>query len=194
MKIKVKQPYLGGKSVFLVSLLVIGITVLIVYFTGINQNRTITDNFDLSLTIIGTALFLFMTYGLFKGFGLKDDFPKFRGYSEGDYFTHPAVDFDTPEISVDDGIGGLMLSILLWIGMSILLVLLMLVLEIVFWFSVFILLAMLYWVFFRALKLVFSKSKETMGDLGVSALYSFGYTLLYIGWMFGIVYLTQLLK
>jgi hypothetical protein len=52
---------------------------------------------------------------------------------------------------------------------------------------------MLYWVFFRALKFVFSKSTETKGDIGISAFYSLIYTVLYLGWIFGIVYLTEVL-
>ncbi|MCL7754660.1 hypothetical protein [Polaribacter sp. Z022] len=99
-----------------------------------------------------------------------------------------------PSIDVGDGIGGLILSILLWIGMTILIVVLLIVLEAVFWFSIFIILAMLYWIFFRALKFVFNKSKETKGDIRNSAIYSLTYTLLYVGWIFGIVYLTEIIK
>jgi hypothetical protein len=82
--LKAKQTYLKGKSVFTVSLLVIGITILTVYLTGENYSRTITSNLYLSLSIIGIALFLFMTYGLYKGIGLIDNFPKFRMFKTGD--------------------------------------------------------------------------------------------------------------
>ncbi|NRS93227.1 hypothetical protein HNQ03_002314 [Chryseobacterium sp. 16F] len=50
---------------------------------------------------------------------------------------------------------------------------------------------MLYWVFFRALRLVFSKYPDTQGKLEFAALYSLGYTFLYVGWFFIIVYLTE---
>jgi hypothetical protein len=193
-ELKIKQNYLKGKSVFIVSLLVIGITILTVYLTGINFNRNLTSNLYLSLGIIATALFLFMTYGLYKGIGLIDDFPKFRNFKTGDLTGSASPTIDIPSIEVGDGIGGLILSILLWIGMSILFVVLLIVLEVVFWFSLFIILAMLYWIFFRALKFVFSKSKDTKGDIGISAVYSLTYTLLYIGWIFGIVYLTEIIK
>ena len=78
--------------------------------------------------------------------------------------------------------------------MTILIIVLLIVLEAVFWFSLFIILAMLYWIFFRALKFVFNKSKDTKGDIGISAVYSLTYTLLYVGWIFGIVYLTEIMK
>ena len=191
---KAKQTYLKGKSVFTVSLLVIGITILTVYLTGENYNRTVTSNLYLSLSIIGTALFLFMTYGLYKGVGLTDNFPKFREFKTGDFIAQSGTAPDLPSIEVGDGIGGLIMSILLWIGMTILIFVLLILLEAFFWISIFIILAMLYWVFFRALKFVFSKSTETKGDIGISAIYSLAYTVMYLGWIFGIVYLTEILR
>ena len=188
---KAKQTYLKGKSVFKVSLFVIGITILTVYITGENYNRTVTSNLYLSLSVIGAALFLFMTYGLYKGVGLTDNFPKFREFKTGDLIANSANGVDLPGVDTGDGIGGVIMSILLWIVISIVIFVFLILLEAVFWVSIFIILAMLYWVFFRALKLVFSKSRDTKGDIGISAIYSFAYTVLYLGWIFGIVYLTD---
>jgi hypothetical protein len=191
--LKNKKEYLKGKSVFIVSLFVIGITILTVYLTGENYSRNITSNLYLSLSIIGTALFVFMTFGLYKGIRLIDNFPKFKEFKTGDFIEQSVTVPDLPSIEVEDGIGGLILSIVLWIGMTILVFLLLILLEAFFWISIFIILAMLYWVFFRALKFVFSKSTETKGDIGISAFYSLIYTVLYLGWIFGIVYLTEVL-
>lgn len=193
-KLKPQQTYLKGKSIFIVSLLVIATTVLTVYLTGINYNRSLTSNLYLSLAIIAIALFLFMTYGLYKGIGVIDNFPKFREFKTENIFIESG---ELPEISsvdVGEGIGSLIVSILIWIGMSVLFIFLCIVLEAFLWFSIFIISAMLYWVFFRALKFVFSKSKDTKGDIGISGIYSLAYTLLYVGWIFGIVYLTEILK
>ena len=183
-----------GKSVFIVSLFVIGITTLTVYLTGINYNRSLTSSLYVSLIIIATSLFLFMTYGLYTGIGLIDNFPKFRSFQSGELASRVSPPIDTPSIEVGDGIGGLILSIILWIVMSVLFVILLIVLEAVFWFSLFIILTMLYWLFFRALKFVFNKSKVTKGNIGVSTVYSLTYTLLYVGWIFGIIYITEILK
>ncbi|MAP54494.1 MAG: hypothetical protein CL605_06280 [Altibacter sp.] len=191
---KTTQPYLKGKSVFIVSILAVGITILTVYLTGINYNRSLTSNLYISLGIIATALFLFMTYGLYTGSRLIDNFPKYRNFKSGHFVinsgTGPTMDLPI----VGDGIGGVILSVFLWFAMSILFVVLLLVLDAVFWFSLFIILSMLYWVFFRALKFVFTKSKDTKGDIGISAVYALTYTLLYVGWIFGIVYLTEILR
>lgn len=191
---KIKQPYFKGKSVFIVSLIVIVVTILTVYFTGINYNRSITNNFYISLGIIATALFSFVTYGLYTGIDLIDNFPKIKSFKPKAILSESSPSLDTPFVEVGDGIGGIIVSIVLWIVMSIVFVLLLALLEVVFWFSLFIILGMLYWLFFRALKLVFNKSNETKGSIQKAIFYALSYTTMYVGWLFGIVYLVQVLK
>jgi hypothetical protein len=192
--LKIKQPYFKGKSVFIVSLIVIVVTILTVYFTGINYNRSITNNFYISLGIIATALFSFVTYGLYMGIDLIDNFPKIKSFKPKAILSESSPSLDTPFVEVGDGIGGIIVSIVLWIVMSIVFVLLLALLEVVFWFSLFIILGMLYWLFFRALKLVFNKSNETKGSIQRAIFYALSYTTMYVGWLFGIVYLVQVLK
>ncbi|WP_242610674.1 hypothetical protein [Aquimarina brevivitae] len=64
-------------------------------------------------------------------------------------------------------------------------------LEAAFWITLFVILGMLYWVFFRALKLVFSKSPITKARFWTAATYAFGYTTLYLGWLYGLIYLVD---
>lgn len=194
MKLKEKQLFLKGKSIFIFSLIVIGVTSFTVYLTGENYHRNITSNLYLSLSIIAICLFLFMTFGLYKGIGLIDNFPKFRNFKTIDFSSTPDITIDMPDISIGDGIGGLVISVLAWIAMSIIFVFLLVFLEALFWVSVFIIFAMLYWVFFRALKFVFKNSSKTKGDIGISTIYSLTYTILYIGWIYGIAYLTEVLN
>ena len=134
-----------------------------------------------------------MLYGLYKGVGLVDDFPKIENYKAKTPMFESGNIPTAPSMDVGDGIGGLLLSILLWIGVTILITILLVLFEAVLWLSIFIILAMLYWVFFRALKLVFSKSADTKGDLGISALYAIGYTSIYVGWIFALVYVVDAL-
>lgn len=187
-----KQTYLKGKSIFIVSLLVIGTTIVTVYLTGESCHRDLSANLYLSLAIIASILFLFMTYGLYKGIGLIDNFPKFKKFKSKSLTSNLGTLPDMPGITLGDGIGGIVLSIIAWIFLFVLFVVLLIALEAIFWVSLSIILGMLYWVFFRALKLVFTKSAITKGNLGLAAAYAFGHTTLYIGWIFGIVYLTQL--
>ena len=192
--LRAKKTYLKGKSIFIVSLFVVVVTFLVVNITGDNYGRDISADFFISLVIIATALFIFMTYGLYKGIGLIDDFPKYKNFEPKSAIAKSGAVPELPAIDLGSGIGGLLLSILLWVLMSILFVVLMILLEVIFWISLFIILAMLYWVFFRALKVVFTKCEETRDNLGISAVYAMGYTLLYTGWIFGIIYLVQVIN
>ena len=167
------------------------VTVLTVYLSGVNYHRSITLNFYWSLGIIAIALFVFMSYGLYKGVALIDNYPPYRSFKRGDLVFDPGIEVSAPDF--DDGPEELLLAILFWVGMTIFVIAMLILLEALFWFSIFILLSMLYWVFFRALKLVFSKSGKTKGDLMASILYSASYTGLYVGWMFVIVFISQML-
>ncbi len=191
---KANTTYLRGKSVFVVSLIVVGVTILTVYLTGINYNRTVTSNLYLSLSIIGLFLFTFMVYGLYQGIGLVDNFPKYKDLTSRDLLSTTGDYTSMPSLDLSEGPGGVLVSIILWIVMTIIFLVLLLVLEAMLWLSLFVILAMLYWVFFRALRLVFSKTEETKGDIAKSLAYSLGYTCLFTGWIFGIAYLVDALQ
>lgn len=188
------KTYLKGKSVFIVSLVVIGVTILSVYLTGIQDDRSIITNSYISLSVIASTLFVFMTYGLHKGIGLKDDFPKFKGFEGVNIFSEPVSIPELPDIDVDDELGSVFMAIILWIGVTIVFVLLLLLLEGILGAFFLVFLGMIYWVFFRALKLVFTKSQKTQGNINFSILYSLSYTILYTGWIYGLVYIAQLLR
>lgn len=186
---KPKQIFLKGASLFIISLILIVITVLTVYLTGVNYDRSFVNNFYVSLGIISGALFLFMSYGLYWGFDLIDNYPNIpQGSASIGDFT-PEV----PNIDLGDSGGGegLIVSILMWILMAIIFVFLLWILQTVVYLVFTSLMAMLYWVFFGALKQVFSKSSFTRGHLGYSLLYALVYTLAYTGWIFVIMYLAQ---
>ena len=191
---KASKTYLKGKSIFIVSAIVIAVTALTVYVTGINYHRSINDNFLISLTIISVVLFVFMTYGLFKGIGLVNDFPKFKKFKSGEMIDIPLGENSVSNVDTGDGIEGILFSIVSWILLTILFVVFLIVLEAVLWLSIFIILAMLYWVFFRALKLVFNRAEITKGNLLKSTAYALGYTLLYTSWIFGIVFIAESLS
>ncbi|WP_430814144.1 hypothetical protein [Carboxylicivirga sp. RSCT41] len=191
---KAQQTYLKGRSVFLISLLVIAVTIVTVYLTGININRSLSSNFYISAGIISASLFLFMTYGLFYGIGLKDNFPRFKSFNRGEFIAQSGIVPNMPDVDAGEGIAGIIVSILLWILMSIVFVVLLIVLEAALWFTFFIIIAMLYWLFFRALRLVFSKSAVTKNNLGLSIVYALAYTAAYTGWIFAIVFITETFK
>ncbi|WP_162143872.1 hypothetical protein [Chryseobacterium daeguense] len=101
------------------------------------------------------------------------------------------LDFDIP--AVGDSIGGIILSIVLWILFTIVLVFLLYFLGVFFWAVILLFAAMLYWIFFRALRLVFKNSKHCKGDLLRSLAFGFFYSFLYISWIYGIIFLVNYL-
>ncbi|AXG68541.1 hypothetical protein KORDIASMS9_00756 [Kordia sp. SMS9] len=191
---KPNQTYLKGKSVFIVSLIVVVVTALTVYFSGIHYNRSITTNFYMSLGIIAATLFLFLSYGLYKGIDLKDDFPKLKGFEFKNSLGKQLQVGNMSTFEVGEGIVQILNSLLIWLLVSVLLILLLILLETVVWFSIVLILAMLYWVFFRAVRLVFSKGILTEHNFLLSIVFALSYTILYVGWLFGIVYLATLFK
>ncbi len=187
--VKSNRIKLQGKTVFIIAMITIGVTALTVYLTGINYHRSVSSNLYISLGIIAAILFLFLTYGLFHGIRLVNNYPKFEWFERGMIFESPKM----PEFgwASDDGLVGILLSVLLWIGMSLLAIVVLVLFEALIWLSLFVFFAMLYWVFLRALKLVLTKSAKTRGNLGLSAFTSLGYTLLYTGWLFVIAFVVQ---
>lgn len=184
---------LKGKTIFIIALVTIGLTTLTVYITGINYNRSITSNLYISLGVIATTIFIFLTYALYKGTRLIDNYPKFKNYEPRTILDG----MELPNIGVidgGDGITGIIFSILLWVVVAILVVVLLIVFEAIFWLSLFTIFASLYWVFLRALKLVFYKSRKTRGDFPASVFNALAYTALYTGWLFGITFIVDILN
>lgn len=192
-----KKSFLETKYVFFSTLAIIIVVILSVWFSGKADHRSLFQNSILSTSVLAGAFFLFISIGLYSGLKLKDNvgnilnqeriqryadkMPKFDGF-----------EFDPPAIG--DGIGGVILSILLWIVISILLIFLSYFFGLFFWSAVLLLGAILYWIFFRALRLVFKNSGKCKGDLLKSFGFGFFYSFLYISWMYGIIFLIKYLN
>lgn len=197
MKIPNKRILIDSKKIFTISLIIIAITVLCVWFYGIGKHKTIIENSLISTSILSIAFFLFITISLYKGTKLKDSIGKLT-----DTFDSKKLNFlkeingdsgfghSLPEIG--EGIGGIIASIIFWILATIIISYLFFALGAIIWMSILIFLAMLYWVFFRALRLIFKKSAECSGNIERSVFYGITYTLLYNFWIYGIILLTKM--
>lgn len=197
MKIAKTRKIIDSKNIFIITLLVIVLTILSVWFYGIGKHKTVIENSLLSTSILSIAFFLFITIGLYKGIKLKDTIGKITDHLstkktsflkdiEASGFNGSDFDIDT-----DDGIGGIILSIFLWIIATLVISYLFFILGTIIWFSIVLFIAMLYWIFFRALRLVFKKSAVCNGNFEKSVFYGFTYTLLYNFWIYGIILLTK---
>ena len=194
MKTVQKMSYLTTKIVFKVTILVAVLTILGVWFFGLGKHRSIYDNSLVSTTILSVCLFLFLFIGLFKGVKLKDDIGKLT-----DRLTPSKIpDFSTATsgvdfISVGEGIGGIIISFVLWIIVSILIALFLWLFGAVLWTSIIVLIAVLYWIFFRAIRLVFKQSNKCKGNFKASIAYALFYTMLYNFWIYILIWGTKYL-
>ncbi|HEX6226572.1 MAG TPA: hypothetical protein VFZ52_19260 [Chryseolinea sp.] len=184
-----------SKAVFTTSLIVIALTVIAVYFWGLGNHHTFFDNSIISTTILSIAFFSFVTIGLYKGIKLKDNLgtiiDKYRSVDAGDISANlPSME----PIDVGEGLVGIILGILLWLVIAVALSVGLWIFSNVLVIAVLIFVAMLYWIFFRALRLVFKNSNKSKGRLLESLKWGFVYTVLYNFWIYGIFILTHYLK
>ena len=183
------------RTVFTVTILVIALTVLSIWLFGLGQHRTIFENSILSTTTLSAAFFLFLTVGLYKGIKLKDDIgkitDKIKMQKMPDFSGNLELPDDIPDVG--EGIAGIILGILAWLLCSILLLLFVWLFGAMVWTMILVFAAMLYWIFFRALRLVFKNSNKCKGNLTTSIMFGLGYTVLYNFWIYGIILATHYL-
>ncbi len=182
------------KTIFKVTLIVIILTILSIWLFGLGQHRTIFENSILSTSILSVAFFLFLTIGLYKGIKLKDDIGKLTDKLEPSKIPNLAEASSGGDfIMVGDGIEGVILGIFVWLFVTILIAVFLWLFGAVLWTGIIVFMAMLYWIFFRALRLVFKNSNKCKDNLTTSVAYGLGYTTLYNFWIYGIILSTHYL-
>lgn len=187
-----RKYFLETKILSYSTLVIIILVILSVWLSGKGDHRSLFQNSILSTSILAGAFFLFISSGLYYGFKLKDNIgnilnkERIKKYSDKTP-TIDGFDFDPP--AVGDGIGGAILSVVVWFIFSILLIFLSYFLGLFFWSAVLFLAAMLYWIFFRALRHVFKNSGKCKGNIVKSIGVGFLYSFLYIFWIYGIIFL-----
>ena len=191
---KARLNFITAKSTFTISILVCAITILSIWLLGLGKHRTIFENSLMSTSLLSLAFFLFLTINLYRGFRLKDDLgsitnrikkTNFPDLSSGLDFSADSLDFD------GDGLGAIILGIITWIAFSFVLLLVIWFFGALLWTSILVFAAMLYWIFFRALRLVFKNSNKCKNDLSASIGYGISYTLLYNFWIYGIIFISH---
>lgn len=192
-----RRSFLETKYLFYSTLVIIAIVILSVWISGKGDHRSLFQNSILSTSILAGGFFLFISFGLYYGLKLKDNVgsilnkERFKKYPDN-AFAIDSLDFDSP--IAGDGIGGAILSIVLWIVFSIVLIFLSYFVGLFFWSAILFLAAILYWVFFRALRFVFKNSGKCKGDLLKSFGFGFFYSFLYVSWVYGIIFLIKFIN
>ena len=189
-----KYRFISSKIAFFISIAIISIVILAVWVLGMKNDQTIESNAIISLSILTSIFTIFLTVGLYRGVKLKDELgsvvDKYKSGSLSDGITES---FGNGGVAIDfgDGIEGVLVSILLWVLMTIVFGVLIWLFGAALWFLVLAIVAMLYWLFFRATRLVFKRSFKCKGKLGVSFFYGLWYSLIYSSWLFAVLFITK---
>jgi hypothetical protein len=134
--------------------------------------------------IVASILFFFLSIGLYTGARLqgKPVAPKFDVLKVG------LAAFD-----IADGLSALEIlgPVVAWIAFSIAILLVLVFLATVLWSAVLALTFMLYWILYRAIRVVLLKGRRCQGNLKLSFLNAAWYSFLYSGWIFAIVWLAE---
>lgn len=193
MNPKNTRKFLTGKNTFKITLLVIGLTVLSIWLLGLGQHRSLFANTLLSISILSVAFFLFLLVGLYNGVKLKDDLGKITDKIK---LTPEKMDLSGDwDLPTDIGYDGEnpFFGFILWIVVTLCILLFIWIFAPLFWATTLVFVAMLYWIFFRALRLVFKNSNKCKGDLMSSFFYGIAYTILYCSWIYIVVLVSHYL-
>jgi hypothetical protein len=189
-----RRELITSKYVFTLSLLVIAVTILLVYVSGLENHRSLYLNSIYSLSILSVSFFLFITVGLYSNYKLHDDVGKILTKENIEKIPRPNGSWDLSGLdlsglgSVGDGCGAIIGEIVVWIVVGIIAILFILVFGWFLWAVILAIFAMLYWIFFRALRMVFKMAPVCKDNLLKSMGYGLFYTVLYNCWIYGIIF------
>jgi len=188
---------INSKTVFISTLIVVPTLMLIVYLTGINEHRTLYLNSLLSTTIISFVFFTFITTGLYNGWKLKDGLgnflDKFDLWKKPSSTTMNMGGFE-PWVFDEGGVEGCFVSIAIWIVVGLFGSLIFWWLGAFIWAAVLLVAGLLYWIIFRAFRLIFRNSAKCKGDFAKSLGTALLFTVLYNCWIYAIVLGTHFLS
>lgn len=181
---------LSAGNVALVSGVVVALTTVAVWLFGLGQHRSLFANSLISTTILFAAFFLFITVGLYHGVKLRDDVGRLTDRISRKHFPGTSGLESLPNFDLSDshGILGILAALVLAVLVAIVAVFLVWLVGAVLWTGILIFAAMLYWVFFRALRLVFKNSNRCRGRLGASLGQGLWHASLYTVWIYAIIY------
>lgn len=165
--------------------------ILLVYITGIYHHRSFYLNSLLSTSILSVIFLVFITAGLYNGWKLKDTLgnllDKVNLWKIPDSPTMNVSEFD-PDIIDSGGIEGCLISIAIWIIVGLFGSLILWLIGAVVCGAILAVAAILYWIIFRAFRLIINNSAKCRGNLVKSAATALLFTVLYNCWIYAIIF------
>jgi len=192
---RIRYPIWCAKSVGVLMAASIVVVTILVLLIG---ERSIFTELEVSLAIISVLLFGLLTCGLYRGVRVKReelDLPELDWKRDknrkGAWLDGMDLwGLDVPVVG-GEGCAGAIIGLLLGIVLLIVLGLFLYFCLPFIWAGVAAMIAGCFWVFNRALRVVFAKSRYCQGQLAKSVGYAFAYTLGYTGWLFALLYIGQ---
>ncbi len=194
-----KLNLINSSTLFYSTLLVIPFITLLVYFIGLVDHRSLYQNALTTTTILFFIFFCFILWGLYKGWKLKDTLGDFRKHfgllkkpENAKVNTKGAEDI--PDIDFIEAPEGCAIAIILWIGVGIFGSLFFWFIGAFFWGLILIFAGLLYWIFFRAFRMIFKNSSKCKGNIFLSIQLAILYSVLYSAWIYGIIFIGHYLQ
>ena len=155
------KTHINSKTAFIITLIVIILTIISFWIYGLISYRSVIQNLLLSTLTLSIAFFLFFFVNLYCGAKLKDKLGKITNNFDAkklDYLKNFTADTDVPEVG--DDIAGIIFGFVIWLFVSFVFGIILWVFGAVLWFTILVFMAMLYWVFYRATRLALKNSKK----------------------------------
>lgn len=174
--------------------LLFAIGVAVPVLTG--GDRPMLARWEWIVTAVAAGLWTMLAIGLYRGVRVRKDepLPDVGSVAASDSWGDATnVDVSPPFELGDDLIGGIV-GLLLWIVVAIALIAFLPVILNGLLYAIVLIVAALAWIARRALRIVFSRGPRCRGRLGRSLTYASGYTLLYAGWLLGVLMLVDLVR
>ncbi len=188
-----KYPVWSVRTVTAMASVVAGLVAVLV---GVLGHADFLRELEWTVAICAAGLFVLLATGLYMGARVKR-----KGLPDGQWtVTDAPEDYVSPEVMADvplvetESVMGCLLSILLWIAVTFLAGFLIWALVQTGGFVIVALIFAMCWVVYRALRMVFARSRECRGKLAKSLGYGAYYTVLYSAWVFGLLHLARYLK
>ena len=119
MRFPNKRTLINAKNIFIISIIVVTLTIISVWFYGIGNHKTVIENSLISTSILSISFFLFISISLYNGVKLKDNLGKLTNKFDSKKLNFlkeiNANGFGDSIPEIGEGIGGIIISVIFWI-------------------------------------------------------------------------------
>lgn len=187
---------INSSTVFISTILVISSITVIVYLMSIESHRSLYQNSLITATVLFSIFLCFITWGLYKGWKLKDTIENFRNYfgilkkpKSPNYDSLSKIDeIHLPDVVGGDGLDGCFFAAILWLIVGVFGSVILWFIGAFFWGILLLLAGLIYWITFRAFRLIFKNSPSCKGGILKSLKIATLYSVLYASWIYVIIF------